>query len=291
MDMAVQVVGKPSLGAQERRRYAGRAVLPSASVLRLCVAAVEAQTGRSLERLCHELGGVEIVAATGSDQGALDALKGLPIDVLLLEAEGSGRGAIERMRAVGGSGGPASIVISSRPELAAAAFEADAVDFLEKPLSAPRLQQALAKARRRLRIMHADEGGLLGSAPASAQAAGMPRALVGERDRKFYLLGPSEIDYIQSARNYVLIHARGVPYIRRTTLKELAEALRRGGYSRISRSLLVNLAAVHYVERQEGGTFAFTMRDGMTLESTSAFRAEVIDVLHGMGHSWANESG
>src|SRR5215472_12175512 len=68
--------------------------------------------------------------------------------------------------------------------------------------------------------------------PADAKLRTFARVLVGERERRLYLLAPGEIDYIESRGNYVEFHADDLVFISRDSIKRLSRTLIDSGYIR-----------------------------------------------------------
>lgn len=105
------------------------------------------------------------------------------------------------------------------------------------------------------------------------------RMLVGERERRLYLLAPGEIDYIESRGNYVEFHADALVYISRDSIKRLSRELAASGFMRIQRTLLLNIQSIVYAQRVGHGTYAFTLSTGMRLRSGAKYRQEILKVL------------
>lgn len=105
------------------------------------------------------------------------------------------------------------------------------------------------------------------------------RVLVGERERRLYLLAPGEIDYIESRGNYVEFHADELVFISRDSIKRLSRALADSGFIRIQRTLLVNLQSIVYAQRVGHGRFAFTLSSGARLCSGAKYRDEILRTL------------
>jgi hypothetical protein len=110
-------------------------------------------------------------------------------------------------------------------------------------------------------------------------SARTPRVLVGEREHRFYVLRPQEIQYIESHDNYVKLHGARMEFISRDSIKRLAGALFDSGFIRIKRSLLINIQSIAYAERAGRGTYTFTLLSGTCLHSSSRFRDEILQVL------------
>jgi two-component system LytT family response regulator len=103
--------------------------------------------------------------------------------------------------------------------------------------------------------------------------------IIGEQAHRFHFLDAQAVDYFEVDGNYVTIHARGQQFLTRTTLKHLCDELAGDDFVRIDRSLLVNLRQVDYVERLEGGRFAFRLRSGQQLMSSRERASAIIKLL------------
>ena len=103
--------------------------------------------------------------------------------------------------------------------------------------------------------------------------------LVGERERRLYVLRSDQIEYVESHGNYVKLHGGGVEYISRDSVKRLANALAGSGFLRIARPLLINIRSIHYAQRASRGSYDFTLRSGAVVRSGSAFRDEILNLL------------
>lgn len=103
--------------------------------------------------------------------------------------------------------------------------------------------------------------------------------LIGERGHRFHFLPTPSIDYLQVDGNYVTIHVGDDRYLARATLKYLSDVLAPFDYVRIDRSVLINLQQVEYIERLEGGRFAFQLRRGHYLVSNRERRGAISRLL------------
>lgn len=129
-------------------------------------------------------------------------------------------------------------------------------------------------------------------APASRKTAELPmdagaqsthansdRLLVGERNHRFHFLEARAIDFMEVSGNYVTIHVGDERFLVRATLKRLSAQLSANDFIRIDRSCLVNLRRVEYVERLEGGQFAFVLRRGQRIVSSRERAGGILKLL------------
>jgi two-component system, LytTR family, response regulator len=232
--------------------------------MRLLIVEDDPLTRMQLARLCRQQADLEIVAQADSGAAAIEALRVHRPNLVLLELNLADMCGFDVLRAAGPACEPLVILVAAAPDGAARAFEANAVDYLTRPVAAWRFSAAIGRARERL---HAER-------PASA-----PLRLVGEKGRRLFFIDVELIDYIQADGNYVSIRAGEDRYVARNTLKNLAVALGPSGFVRITRSLLVNLHRVAFAERLGGGSFEFTLRCGMRLASTPTFRRGILEEM------------
>ena len=104
-----------------------------------------------LRRLVDNLSGFQVAAEAGSGLEALECIRELDPDILLLDISMPGMDgmALARVLQQGGAA-PAVIFCTAYQDQALRAFEVEAVDYVVKPVRAERLQQALEKASRYL---------------------------------------------------------------------------------------------------------------------------------------------
>jgi DNA-binding LytR/AlgR family response regulator len=116
-------------------------------------------------------------------------------------------------------------------------------------------------------------------ADARSARANDDRLLVGERNHRFHFLEARAIDFMEVSGNYVTIHVGDERFLARTTLKRLSSQLSASDFIRVDRSCLVNLRRVEYVERLEGGQFAFVLRRGQRIVSSRERAGGILKLL------------
>ncbi len=196
------------------------------------------------------------MGAAACGQAAIEAAETLNPDVMFLDVDLPDMSGIELLRAVGAGTRPLGIVVSTCPDHAIRAFVEGAIDYFVMPVTEERFDLAMSRARHQYH-----------SAPPCP-----PRFVVGERQRRLYPLDPKSIDYIEADGNYVTLRAGNVEYLSRNSIRHLSTQLAELGFVRITRSLLVNAAAVLYAERAGHGIFALTLTSGACLHSSAACR-------------------
>ena len=152
------------------------------------------------------------------------------------------------------------------------AFDAGAVDYLLKPVAPARLAQALERVQARLgdatpaAAIDAVEAGLR---PRAERQVRWITASIGDSVR---LIGIDEVVYFQAQDKYVRVVTERDEALVRVPLKELAAGLDGDVFWQVHRGLLVRVAAIDRVRRDELGRHVLELRGrGERLPVSTAF--------------------
>ena len=226
------------------------------------------------DELCYQLergGGVEVLAQAGNGLEALTAAARHELDVIFLDVQMPGLTGFEVARRLleEDEQPPAVVFVTAFDQHAVEAFEVNAVDYLLKPVDAPRLEQALARARRRLSLER--PGGMndqlvrLVRMMESRQIRRDQVAVkVGER---FLLVQAEEIIYASLADesiNIVTGQVSGTSNYR--TLDELQARLDPEVFWRVHRSHLVNINKIKEIVPWFSRNYILRMKDTKSTE-------------------------
>jgi two-component system LytT family response regulator len=237
-----------------------------------------------LLRLCRNAEDMEVVGQADTGAMALQSVYAYRPDLIMLDTELPDMTGFELLRSLRGVDVPLAIIVTAHAQHAITAFEAGALDYLVKPVRASRFQEAIGRARERCdpAVTAAARSSLRTPSQASVrdEAGGRMQLLAAERERRLYLLDPQKVDYIESYGNYVRMWSGSFSYISRDCVKDLAVLLATAGFVRVQRSKLVNLRAVAYIERPGHGVFMFTLANGIRLESTPTYRADILRAVY-----------
>jgi two-component system LytT family response regulator len=142
---------------------------------------------------------------------------------------------------------PITVFVTAHDEFAVRAFEAQALDYLVKPLSEARFRVTMSRVLERLRTR--------GRNRIAVQTGG------GE-----LLLDDGEIDWIEAQDDHAAIHAGSKRYRVRQSLAAFESLLDPARFARVHRSAIVRLDHVRELTTMEGGGETIVMlRDGTTL--------------------------
>jgi two-component system LytT family response regulator len=225
-------------------------------------------------RLRSLLGGepdIEIVGECGDGGSAVEEIEALAPDLVFLDVQMPEADGFDVLDAVGALM-PVVVFVTAFDGYALRAFEVHALDYLLKPFSRDRFQTALARAREEIRRRRED--GRHGRDELAAlvrelrEAGRRPQRLVVRDGGRVSFLRVEEIDWVESAGNYLRIHVGAEAHLVRGTIKGCAERLDPESFLRISRSTVVNLDRVRAVHPWTRGELIVVMRDGTQLPTT-----------------------
>jgi two-component system response regulator AlgR len=184
-----------------------------------------------------------LVGEAGDGVAALELLAHTPADIVLADIRMPRLDGIELAQQLAGLARPPALVfVTAHDEFALQAFGLAAADYLMKPVRAPRLLEALRKARR----LAPGDALLKELAP-----AGRERLRVVERGAVL-LVPVAEVLYLRAEQKYVSARTAAREYLIEESLAHL-EAEFAPRFVRIHRNCLVAAAAVAGVAREADG--------------------------------------
>ena len=107
----------------------------------------EALARRGLEIRLGDIEGLEVCGHARNGREALTAVAERKPDIVFLDIQMPGMDGFDVLTAIAGPEMPLVIFVTAYSEYAIRAFEANALDYLLKPIDAPRLEAAVARAR------------------------------------------------------------------------------------------------------------------------------------------------
>jgi len=226
------------------------------------------------EELCYHLeqhGDIEVVGQAGNGLEAITAVERQDPDLVFLDIQMPGLSGFEVARRLleRESETPALVFVTAFDQYAIEAFEVNAVDYLLKPVDVGRLEQALARARRRLSLERPsplnDQLERIVKMMANRQVRRDQVAVkVGER---FLLVRADEIIYASLADesiNIVTGQVSGTSNYR--TLDELQARLDPEVFWRVHRSHLVNINKIKEIVPWFSRNYILRMKDAKSTE-------------------------
>jgi DNA-binding LytR/AlgR family response regulator len=189
---------------------------------------------------------LDVVAAVDDGVRAAQAIADLQPDLAFLDVRMPGLSGIDVARL---ARHPCHIVfLTAHNDYAVDAFDQGAVDYLLKPLDMGRLALAVQRLKQRLSQQPADLSALQVKQPEATLR--WIQASVGNQIR---FINVSDVRCFRADSKYTKVLTAKLEAYIRTTIKDLAAQLDGDKFWQISRSNIVNVAAIDAVQRSDGG--------------------------------------
>ena len=208
------------------------------------------------------------VTECGSGMEAVEEIKNSKPDLVFLDVqmpECDGFDVLELL----GNDLPIIIFVTAHDEYALRAFEAGALDYLLKPFDNARFGRASSRAKDKLAHY----------APSSPRPA---QRLVIKNRTQVLFLNVADIDWIEAAGYYACVHVGSDTHIIRRTLLDLEQDLGGERFSRIHRSVIVNLDRIQGLEVQNGGEYEVVLKSKVRLQLSRRFRKTLEERMDAM---------
>ena len=232
-------------------------------MIRILVVDDEPFARASLIACLREEQDVEIAGEASNGIEALERIEELAPDAVFLDVEMpglNGFGVVENLH-----NAPLVIFATAFNEYAVKAFEANAVDYILKPLQPRRVKQAVEKIRA---AMNRDRTDYVSSLRAMLRdfRTSAPNKIAARKAKRIVLLPVREVTHVSIEDKLIFIHTPSERYLSDRALNELEEMLRPAGFFRISRSDLVNLEYVRELLPMFSGTCKVKLSTGAELD-------------------------
>ena len=271
--------------------------------MRILIVDDERPARDKLRRMLATEPGITAIEEARDGVDALERLPGFAPDLLLLDIQMPEISGLEVAASLP-SPAPLVVFVTAYDEYAIRAFDANAIDYLLKPCDQQRLQRALLRAHERLAQRPATSapppvaaaGMVAATAAAAAAAAATPssgaaaaslaaaipvtRLLVPERSGT-RIVDVHQVQWIETADNYVVLHtAQGAPLMRQT----LAGLLDKLGprFVRCHRRAAVQLDWITGIEALDKGDGELLLRGGARVPCSRQYRADVVARLQAL---------
>lgn len=246
--------------------------------LRVFVVDDEAPARRKVMRFLAGDEDVEVVGEAASGREAVEGIRRTRPDLLLLDVQMPDLDGFEVVKQLQPPL-PRIVFVTAFDQYAIQAFDVHAFGYLLKPFDEVRFQKVLNDARQQARE-HDDSAEtirrLLEDVERSRRRP--TRFLVEEGERACFI-SPDEIDWIESERNYLLVHAGDKTYTIRGTMDAAEGRLDHDAFVRVNRSALVRLDAVRELQKWFHGEYKLILRSGAILTWTRRYLGRQTEVL------------
>ncbi|CAM3797977.1 Transcriptional regulatory protein YehT [Vibrio aerogenes CECT 7868] len=207
---------------------------------------------------------LEVVASCEDGIQALNQIQRLQPEIVFLDIkmpEMDGMTLAKKLQKTQPDDMPLIVFITAYDEYAVQAFEANAIDYLLKPLNEDRLMQCVDKVRQRLHSDHPQKNiqAIIDklqqlSAPSGT---GYLKWIRVQKGQEIHLIATADILYFKAEDKYVSLYKQNgqetEEFLLRTPLKELLLQLDPEQFWQIHRSTVIHVAAIEKIKRDISG--------------------------------------
>lgn len=240
---------------------------------------------------------VEIIDTAQNGREAIRKIKTHKPDLVFLDIQMPGFDGFSVVQGLMDVEPPLFVFVTAYSDHAIKAFEAQAVDYLLKPVEPQRLADALDRVRRRLSEKKAGEeaerlkgvlaevapeaAGQVGSEDSELVSASRFEKLINIKDRgQIFRVDVDTIERIEAAGDYMCIYTADNSLILRETMKDLEKRLDPRVFQRVHRSWIVNLGLVRQVKPHTNGECFLVLESGADVKVSRSYRDVVARFVH-----------
>ena len=241
---------------------------------------------------------IEIIDTCLNGREAIRKIKTLKPDLIFLDIQMPGFDGFSVVQGIMDIEPPLVVFCTAYSEHAIKAFEAQAVDYLLKPVEDVRLADAIDRIRERIRDKKGREEAVklmnvlnevapdavenldLGEEDEAA-ASNRYEKLINIKDRgQIFRVDVDTIERIDAAGDYMCIYTGDNSLILRETMKDLERRLDPRTFQRVHRSTIVNLNLVRQVKPHTNGECFLVLDSGAEVKVSRSYRDVVARFVH-----------
>jgi two-component system LytT family response regulator len=239
---------------------------------------------------------VEVVATAANGREAIRAIKTHKPDLVFLDIQMPGFDGFSVIQGLMDVEPPLFVFVTAYGDHALRAFEAQAVDYLMKPVDEDRLAATLDRVRQRLAekrsaeeaerlkealAEHAPEAVEEISDGTEAPASNRFEKMINIKDQgQIFRVDVDTIERIDAAGDYMCIQTGENTLILRETMKDLEKRLDPRRFQRVHRSTIVNLDLVRQVKPHTNGECFLVLDSGAQVKVSRSYRDVVARFVH-----------
>ncbi len=246
---------------------------------------------QGLELRLAEFAEVDIIGTAINGREAIREIRSLRPDLVFLDIQMPGIDGLGVVRALLGGDMPMFVFVTAYDKYAIEAFEANALDYIVKPVEEERLKDAIHRARETMSSKSAlgresqlvemlssfneDERNRIKELLEDkewSEKTRYPERMSFKDGLKVIVLNTSEIDWIDAAGDYMCIHADGKTHIIRETMKALQSRLDPERFQRIHRSAIVNVEKVKELHPHSNSEYFLVLHNGHELKLSRSYK-------------------
>lgn len=214
---------------------------------------------QTLRDFIGDLEWLELVGEVSDGLQAVEKINHLKPSLIFLDVQIPEMSGVEVLKQIAHK--PAVVFTTAFEHYAVAAFELEALDYLQKPFGRERFRQTVERIKQRL-----TENEEAKNAKSNKQSEPLTKLFVRKKDL-IYPLEIEEIYWLEANGDYVNIHTEDEKYMAGGTLTEFSKRLDEQKFLQIHRSSIINLNKIEKIE-ELGRTLLIYMQNGAEVQAS-----------------------
>ena len=237
---------------------------------------------------------VEVIETCANGREAIRKIKTEKPDLVFLDVQMPGFDGFSVVKGVMEIDPPLFVFVTAYEEHAIRAFEANAINYLMKPVDEDKLADTLERVRTRLAEKRSAEEAeklkdvlaevapdAIENMPGDEESTGRYEKLINVKDRgQIFRVDVDTIEHIEAAGDYMCIYTGDNSLILRETMKDLERRLDPRVFQRVHRSTIVNLDQVRQVRPHTNGECFLVLDSGAEVKVSRSYRDVVARFVH-----------
>ena len=253
---------------------------------------------RILRRYLQDDSDIEVVQQCTNGVDALDAIHKFRPDLIFLDVQIPRMNGFEVLAALNPEEMPFVIFVTAYDDYALQAFEFHALDYLLKPLDQERFKKAVKHAKEQIRQHQENRLFHHVTALLSQYRAGTGTGNDQKEQNQSYasrleirstghvnFVNVDEIDWIEAADNYVVLHTSAGSHLMRESMSRLETQLDPNQFVRIHRSRIVNLSRIRELKSKGFGDRIVVLQDGTEIRVSRVHKEKLESALKNLANS------
>lgn len=238
---------------------------------------------------------LEIIAECENGRLALEVIREQSPDLVFLDIQMPGLNGFDVIRSIRAESMPEVVFVTAYDEYAIDAFDANAVDYLLKPITDDRLNRAVQRAMRALsqsdkglaqrKILYSEVNRIAERVKSKSIDEDAPLKISEERKitvkdgDSVFLVNEADIDWIDAAGDYMCIHVQGKTHVIRSTMHSLLERLDQTRFKRVHRSTIVNVDRIIRIKKHTKGEYMLYLNCDETIKVSRHYKNVIRDFI------------
>jgi two-component system LytT family response regulator len=236
---------------------------------------------RRLRTLLADEPEVEIIGEAASGAAAIAAITADRPDLMLLDIQMPGKDGFDVLDAIAGIHEPVVIFVTAHDEHALRAFDAQALDYVLKPVVEDRLREAVRRALRRLAERDRGQRAQTIADVLHALRRGAAARIPLKQDGRITFVAAADIFWVEADGDFVTVHTARDAHAVRMTMAEIAARLGDRRFARVHRSALVNIDRIREIQPLFKGDYMLVLANGANVRTGRAYRDAVQALARG----------